>query len=718
MLSIDIEKIRSTSDTQSAIDILFSHIKEDVSIRKALLFAKEAHINQVRKSGEEYVVHPILTAAMVASITSDRALVIVALLHDVVEDTECNIANIEQNFGQDVSTMVQALTKIDLIRDAELIPSYKDEKLAVSALSFRKMLLASIKDVRVLVVKLCDRLHNMLTLDALPQSKQVRISEETLVVYAPIAHRLGISFIKNLLEDLSFGYILPDEKSKIESYLQEHHSDIQLTLNEFGQKLLTLMQHQGMSSDDFEVISRVKHSYSIYLKMQRKGIGVAEVLDLMAVRVLVKKPSECYGVLGVVHLNFSPLTSRLKDYIAIPKENGYQTLHTTVFDETSIVEVQIRTFDMHQTAELGIAAHWKYKGDHASNINLSWLDNLQHQNESVEDFYELAKIDLYSEEIGVFSPIGDVFTLPRGATALDFAYAVHTEVGDRATSCTINKKSASLLSELHNSDIVHIETSGELIPRCGWLDAVATTRAKQHIRNNCKHRIRDVDTRSSYLILVGVMELNASRIIEWIEEHERIKQIWTVSRDIDYLREVIHHYLKELREQKRFKSFFARRRFKLRSYRFGSIEVFSNHSIKDAVFNYCCHPKATDEIVAFLKDSKAHIHHKMCSQASKLIQETEPMLFVRWKEQVQYHYRLIVSMHNSKGALANFLTFLAKLDAEIVSIELGKEKKEHIQLCELEFRSLESDINLLHAKIEQKIHIIQFMRTDDAYRSN
>ncbi len=718
MYYIDIEQLKNISGIEAATTLLFKQITKDETLQKALDFATNFHNNQFRKSGEPYIVHPILTAAIVASITDDRSSVIAALLHDVVEDTECCIEKIESEFGDDVSSMVQALTKIDLIRDAELIPSYKDEQLALSALSFRKMLLASTKDVRVLVVKLCDRLHNMLTLDALVPKKRVRISEETLVVYAPIAHHLGISYIKNILEDLSFTYILPDEKSKIDDYLKEHHQDINITINKFEHKLSRLLQQQGISSDSFQIMGRVKHSYSIYLKMQRKGVGIAEVLDLLAVRVLVKDPALCYSVLGVVHLNFSPLTSRFKDYIAIPKENGYQTLHTTVFDETSIVEVQIRTFDMHQTAELGIAAHYKYKGEHEQCINLGWLDSLQHTNESVEEFYQLAKLDLYSEEISVFSPTAEIFSLPRGATALDFAYAVHSEIGDRAIGCSINKKRGSLLSELQNGDIVHIEVADEMTARCGWLDAVVTSRAKQHIKSNCKHRIRDIDTKSGYLVLKAIMQLNASRIKEWIDTHERIKQVWSICRDVDYLREVLHHYLKELREQKRFSSFFARRRFKIKKYSFGLLEIYSNHNIKNAVFDYCCHPKTGDEIVAFLKNSRANIHHKMCQKAMKLIDLEEPMLLVKWRQEREYRYQLIVSMQNSKGSLASFLTFLASLDIEISNIELGKEKKEHIHLCELEFVSLEADINLLHAKIERKIHIIQFIRTDDAYRSS
>jgi GTP pyrophosphokinase len=311
-------------------------------------------------------------------------MVIAALLHDVVEDTHIGIDQIEQDYGSDVAHLVEGLTKIDTIRDAQLIPSNSDEKLVVSALSFRKMLVASIEDVRVLVVKLCDRLHNMLTLSALTPAKQHRIAEETLVVYAPIDSRLGISFLKNLLEDLSFQYLFNEEKQAIDMYMEENFRSINARLSDFCEKLTKMLLENGFNEDDFEILSRVKHHYSIYLKMQRKGISIDEILDLLAVRILVKKPIDCYRVLGLVHLNFQPLSSRFKDYIAIPKENGYQTLHTSVFDSTAIFEVQIRTYEMHKTAELGVAAHWKYKSGGNNPISLDWLHNLQYQNESVD----------------------------------------------------------------------------------------------------------------------------------------------------------------------------------------------------------------------------------------------------------------------------------------------------------------------------------------------
>ena len=710
------QEIKEIRTTQGAKEYLFSTLEKSDKLLKALDFAHEAHKEQRRKSGEPYIVHPILVASIVAQITEDESMVMAALLHDVIEDTQYSSSDIKEHFGEDVLHLVDGLTKIDGIRDLELIPSSSNEKLVVSALSFRKMLLASIEDVRVLVVKLCDRLHNMLTLDALSVSKQLRIAEETLVVYAPIAHRLGISFLKNQLEDLSFSYVFSQEKHEISSYLQANYHAIEVKMNGFRHSLHQLLIENGFLNEDFEILSRVKHDYSIYLKMQRKGIGIDEVLDLLALRILVHNPLDCYKVLGLVHLHYKPMSSRFKDYIAIAKDNGYQTIHTTVFDNTAIFEVQIRTFDMHKTAELGVAAHWKYKSG-AGGINLDWLNNLQYQSESVEEFYELIKNDLYSEDISVFSPKGKPFTLPRGAVALDFAYAVHTEVGNSADTCLINNVKSSLLSELHNGDIVNIDVSDEIITRCSWADAVKTSRAKSNIKLNCNHRLRDIDMLAGVNIIATIMSLNNSRINEWLHVNNLDEQKVKVVRDIDNLKEIIHKYIDEIKKNSRFGSFLTRHRFKLKSYTFGSLELFFHTNINDVVFEYCCHPKSGDEIVAFLQHNKAHIHHKMCRHATALIEEEKPMIFIRWKNERIFHYHLIVSMYNAKGALAEFLTFMAKVGADIASIELGKEKEEHIQFCELEFNSIEGDMNRLKAKIEQKIKIIQFIRTDDAYRT-
>ncbi|MEA3228385.1 MAG: RelA/SpoT family protein [Campylobacterota bacterium] len=703
---IDIEKVKHLKDVDSASSYLFSQIKPSDILNKALTYSIKAHKYQFRKSGEPYVTHPILVASIVASITNDESMAIAALLHDVVEDTPATIEDVLSLFGTDVAHLVEGLTKIDTLRDAELIPSSSDEKLVVSALSFRKMLLASIADVRVLVVKLCDRLHNMLTLNAVPEHKQIRISEETLVVYAPIAHRLGISFLKNMLEDLSFKYLFKEDKRHIDEYLDTNYHEIEMKMVDFKESIENLLVKNGFCEDDFEILSRVKHRYSIYLKMQRKGVTIDEVLDLLAIRILTTDAVKCYNILGLIHLHFKPLSSRFKDYIAVAKDNGYQTIHTTVFYKTAILEVQIRTYDMHKTAELGIAAHWKYKSG-GNSIKLDWLNNLQYQNESIEDFYELIKNDLYSEDISIFSPTGDPFTLPRGAVVLDFAYAVHSEVGNKAFSALVNKEKVSLLSELKNGDIVKIVMSDKVITRCSWIDAVKTSRATTNMRFNCNARIREINTNSAINIVATAMNVDILTMQEWFSLNRCDSQS-VIPCDIEHFKNAIYKYNNDIE---------SNNKLKLDITTLSGLEIFSADSIDDIVFDYCCHPKSGDEIVGFLEDNKVHVHHKMCDHALKKIAQHSKMVFVRWEKKKIYKYNLIASMQNEKGALANFLTYLAKLDIDINSIELGKEKSNYIKYCEIDFESRVSDINILRTKIEQKIKVIHLVPTDDAYRN-
>lgn len=712
---VEIEKVKHLHDVDAAISYLFSHIKSSETLQKALTFSIEAHKLQFRKSGEPYIIHPILVASIVASITDDESMAIAALLHDIVEDTDTTILDIETLFGVDVAHLVGGLTKIDVIRDNELVPSSSNERLVASALTFRKMLLASIEDVRVLVVKLCDRLHNMLTLDALAAHKQIRIAEETLVVYAPIAHRLGISFLKNILEDLSFSYLFKEEKHHIDNYLDSNYHAIELKLNDFKTAITKFLVQNGFCEDDFEILSRVKHRYSIYLKMQRKGVSIDEVLDLLAVRILVKDPVKCYNVLGLIHLHFRPLASRFKDYIAVAKDNGYQTIHTSVFYNTAIFEVQIRTYDMHKTAELGVAAHWKYKSG-AGNIKLDWLDNLQYQEENVEDFYALIKNDLYSEDISVFSPTGDAFTLPRGALVLDFAYAVHTEVGNKAVSALVNKTKASLLTELSNGDIVKIVAEDELITRCSWMDAVKTSKAQTNMRLNCNARIREINIKVAIQIVATIMELNSARIAEWFKQNN-CEHTAHIACDIEHLKNVLHRYITEIGQNNRFAGFISRHRFKLKATEIAGLEIYSATSVNDVVFDYCCHPKSGDEVLGFLEKNKVNVHHKLCAVAAKKLEENRPMVYVQWAHQKRYKYNLIASLHNEKGALAQFLTYLVKLNIDINSIELGKQSEEYTKFCELGFEAKESDINALRVKIENKIKVIHLVRSDDAYKN-
>lgn len=682
---------------------------------KALDLSSAAHDGQKRKSGEPYIVHPILVAAITAAFSNDETMVQAALLHDVVEDTHFSIEDLEREFGKDVSHLVEGLTKIVEIRDEELVPYGSDERLINSALTFRKMLIASIKDIRVLVIKLCDRLHNMLTLDALTPQKQKRIAEETLVVYAPIAHRLGISRLKNNLEDLSFYYIYPDDYKNIDDYIKSNAQNLQFKLNAFIQKVKATMDKDGFSQEQYEIMGRVKHYYSIYLKMHRKGVSIEEILDLLAIRIIVKDPIECYRVLGLMHLAFTPLISRFKDYIAVPKENGYKTIHTTLFDEDGIVEAQIRTSQMHKLAEYGVAAHWKYK-DGDDSVNLEWLESLNFQKESVEEFYELAKSDLFSEDITVFSPKGDYYTLPKGSTALDFAYAIHSEVGATATEAFVNRQKTPLLTILKNGDIVNILKDDKLHLHCSWLDAVKTSKAQDGIRSHCRARIKESDTLSAYNILATLFAQESTAMEELIERVELKDSIHKLPVQRDYYMETIHKvagYMgtKEVRFWELLKKGYRKPQIK----EIEHFKFFTNKHLDGVEFDYCCHPKVGDQIVAFYKDSKAIIHHKLCKKAYSKILAGEPMLHVSWRYSKLSRYRLIISLQNQKGILADLLTKLSDMNLNVISIELSIQSSESAEYCQIEVESSEGKKSLLAEKISQKLKLIEIISLDDAY---
>jgi RelA/SpoT family (p)ppGpp synthetase len=711
-----LDKAQNINTIEEATSLLWEQIPSpNLLTIKALELALVAHDGQKRKSGEPYIIHPILVASITAAFSNDETMVQAALLHDVVEDTRFELEDLEHEFGDDVTHMVEGLTKIVEMRDIELISSESNERLINSALTFRKMLIASIKDIRVLVIKLCDRLHNMLTLDALSPEKQKRISEETLVVYAPIAHRLGISRLKNHLEDLSFYYIYPEDYKIIDTYIKNNAQNLQFKLNAFIQKVKTKIVQDGFDEDEFEIFGRVKHYYSIYMKMHRKGVSIEEVLDLLAVRIIVKEPIECYRILGVMHLGFTPLISRFKDYIAVPKENGYKTIHTTLFNEEGIVEAQIRTLDMHRLAEYGVAAHWKYKGG-GDAVNLEWLESLNYQNESVEEFYELAKSDLFSEDITVFSPKGDYYTLPKGSTALDFAYIIHSVVGKNAVDALVNKRRASLLTVLKNGDIVKIIKDDKPHLHCSWIDAVKTSKAQDGIRSHCRARIKESDTLSAYNILSTLFSQKSSIMKKFIERLELEDSIHKLPVQLDYYKAVIHKVADYTGTKiVRFWELLKRGYKKPYIKELDHFKFFTNKPLEGVEFDYCCHPKVGDQIFAFYKDSKAIIHHKLCKKAYEKILAEEPMLYVSWSSIKSTRYRLIISLQNQRGVLADLLIKLSMLNLNVVSIELGIQSSDTAEYCRIEVESSEVKKSVLSDKISQQFKLIEIISLDDAY---
>ncbi|MBE2984850.1 bifunctional (p)ppGpp synthetase/guanosine-3',5'-bis(diphosphate) 3'-pyrophosphohydrolase [Campylobacter sp. RM9344] len=716
-----IDEIVACKNVSDATALLFSLYERSELIEKGVERCIISHVGQYRKSGEPYAIHPILVACIVAYMGGDECMIAAALLHDVVEDTSATLEDVRSEFSDEVAKLVEGLTKIVAIREDKLVSSDSNEKLANSALTFRRMLLISIEDVRVLVVKLCDRTHNMLTLEALAPEKQRRIAEETLMVYAPIAHRLGISSIKNILEDLSFKYILPQEFQKIHDYLDEHKQQLALKLNSFHEKVSQFLLQNGFSEGSFEIQKRIKHYYSIYLKMQRKGISIEEVLDLLAIRIIVKEPLDCYLALGNLHINFNPLISRFKDYIALPKQNGYQTIHTTIFDAKSIFEVQIRTYDMHNTAEYGVAAHWKYKnGGTMLNPKLDWLNDIGMQNEAEnnpEELYEYAKDSLYIEDIAVYSPKGTVFTLPRGATALDYAYEVHTEVGLYAKEAFINRIKVPLLTELKNGDIVRIVTGDEAKYRCSWISSVKTGKARATIRSFCKQKIKDINNKIAIDILKSAFDVPKEKILDWLEQEKSTKKIFKAATDSIYLQEVANALKKYVKKERPFLLSLGDK-YQIKKQKFENIVIYSNHKISNVEFDYCCNPKRGDNIIGFKSGHNVIVHHKLCERAAKMLEKDEEVIFVKWTRNAPHRYKILLNLENRKGALAEFLTYLARLDVNLATITLNESKDVTGEVFVLSIEIAENiDANMIRDKLKERFKIIDFISTNDPYHN-
>lgn len=459
------------TDVESLISLLAGASKEEKDlVGKAYNFAKEAHEEQKRLSGEPYFNHLFETAKNIAELGMDVTSVVAGLLHDILENTETSAEDIEKEFGKEVLFIVEGVTKLGSLRYHGTDRHNE---------SLRKLLLATSKDLRVLIVKFCDRLHNMRTLQFIPKEKQERIAKETLEIYAPIAYRLGIRKLSRELEDLSFQYVNKNGYDEISSLLKEGYEEKLENLEKFRKSVTKELAKNGINN--FHSDYRVKGLYSLYKKYIKFKKDVEKIYDILAMRLIVEKAEDCYKVLGIIHASWKPLPGRIKDYVAFPKQNGYQSLHTTIFSGNGdLVEIQIRTKEMHKEAEYGIASHALYKTEE-ENINKkevsSWIKNISN--------YDPADIkkDFLSERIFIFTPKGDVIDLPLGASAVDFAYAIHSDIGDKMSGVKINGKLSALNTELKGGEIVEILTSKNAKPNRKWLDYAKTSFAKRHIKN-------------------------------------------------------------------------------------------------------------------------------------------------------------------------------------------------------------------------------------------
>jgi GTP pyrophosphokinase len=457
-------------------------------IRRAFDYACEHHRGQLRKSGEEFIHHPWSVAQICAGMKLDSSTIAAALMHDVVEDTDAELENVRERFGDEVALLVEGVTKLSKINFAS--------REQAQAENYRKMIMAMAQDVRVVLIKFADRLHNMRTIEALPKEKQKQKAKETQEIYAPLAHRLGVHTIKWELEDRALQTLHPRRYAEIESMVNQRRGDRERYVEEAATILSRELEETGVEA---EISGRAKHYYSIYSKMAQGGKEFNEIYDLTAMRVLVDSVKDCYGAIGIIHSLWKPMPGRFKDYVAMPKSNLYQSLHTTVIGpQGKPLEIQVRTFEMHQTAEYGIAAHWLYKDKGARGKDagaIPWLSQLmdwQNDARDPKEFMETLRVDLFSDEVYVFTPKGEVKSLPAGATPLDFAYAVHTDVGHRCVGSKVNGRIVPLHYTLHSGDFVEVLTSKqERGPSRDWLNLVTTSRAKNKIRQWFSHQARE-----------------------------------------------------------------------------------------------------------------------------------------------------------------------------------------------------------------------------------
>ncbi len=461
------------------------------AVRKAYVFSAKVHQGQVRLSGEPYLTHPMEVAFILAQLRMDVATVVTGILHDTIEDTLTTLDEVRTIFGDEVAALADGVTKI-----GKMTFRTREER---QAESFRKMLLAMARDIRVILIKLADRLHNMRTLDHLAEERRCKIAQETLDIYAPLANRMGISWIKSELEDLSLRYLEPEIYQDLSTRVTVRKEERKNYIGEVKKTIEDKLNEQGIEG---QVSGRFKHLFSVYRKMDRQGIDFEQIYDLIAFRIIVANVRECYGALGVIHAAWKPIPGRFKDYIAMPKANMYQSLHTTVMGPYGErMEVQIRTEDMHRVAEEGIAAHWKYKegkaaggGPGKDEKRFGWLRQMLEWQQELKDsreFMDSVKVDLFPEEVYVFTPAGDVKELPRGSTPIDFAYSVHTDIGHRCVGGKINGKLVPLKTKLNNGDIVEVMTAPSQTPSKDWLQFVRTSKARNKIRQWIKTQQRE-----------------------------------------------------------------------------------------------------------------------------------------------------------------------------------------------------------------------------------
>lgn len=676
-------------------------------IERAFLLAEDAHKEQKRESGEPYIIHPLAVACILAEMGMDTNTIAAGLLHDVVEDTDYSYDDLKREFNEEIANLVDGVTKLGKIK-------YKTKQ-EQQADNVRKMLLAMAKDIRVIIIKLADRLHNLRTLKFMPPNKQKEKAEETLDIYAPIAHRLGMSKIKWELEDLAFRYINPDKYYQLVNEISEKRAEreayIALVVNDLKEKL-------SLSGIEADIEGRPKHFYSIYRKMVNKSKTIEQIFDLTAIRLLVDSVKDCYAVLGIVHTIYKPIPGRFKDYIAMPKPNMYQSLHTTVIGpQGKPFEIQIRTYEMHKTSEYGIAAHWKYKesakdgGEGGFESKLAWLRDIlewQKDTSDAEEFMEAFKIDLFTDEIFVFTPKGVVLNLPNEATPIDFAYKIHTDIGNRCIGAKVNGKMVTLDHRLKTGDIVEILTSTIAKgPNLDWLNIVKSNQAKSKIRAWYKKAKKDENISKGKEMLereakkqgtnfselakgdiydkvmkkynfhsqddiyasVGMGQIIASTLVSKLKESQNADKAITVE-DIN----------KSIEEQNN-------KSQKVKNSAAGvTVKGLNNIMVR---FAKCCGPVAGDEIVGYITKGRGiSVHRKDCANIKSLpIEEQHKLVEVSWgtSQGEDYISEIQVRGEDRSGLLTDIMTIISEANLQLQALN-AKTSKNNIASINIKLR--------------------------------
>ena len=693
------------------VDILLQKIKENCTnvdldiVNKAFNLAYEAHKEQKRESGEPYIIHPIDVAVILAELGMDTSTIVAGLLHDVIEDTDYTYDDIKNIFSEEVANLVSGVTKITKME-------YKSKE-EQQADNFRKMILAMASDIRVIIIKLADRLHNMRTLKYMPKEKQKRISKETLDIYAPLAHRLGISKVKWELEDLCFRYLHEEEYYDLVHQISEKRVERETYIAQIIKDLYSKLEEAEIDSD---IDGRPKHFYSIYRKMVTKNKSIEQIFDLTAIRILVNSVKDCYEVLGIVHTIYKPIPGRFKDYIAMPKPNMYQSLHTTVIGpQGKTFEIQIRTFEMHKTAEYGIAAHWKYKEGDTSDTKgksfenkLVWLrDMLEWQKETsdAEEFMEGFKINLFTDEIFLFTPKGVVIDLPNGATPIDFAYRIHTDIGNKCIGAKVNGKIVPLDYKLKTGQIVEILTSNSSKgPNMDWLSIAKSNQAKSKIKawfkkakkeeniNKGKEVFEkelkkqsvhyvDIAKGESYdkfikrynincmddlYALVGLGAIVASSFIAKLKEENLSKD----EKDKN-LNKAIEENISKNEKKKKYTSYGV------------TVKGENNLMVR---FAKCCNPVPGDDILGYItKGRGVSIHRKDCGNLNNLIKEDpQKVVDVSWgtSNGVAYMAEIQVKTEDKSGILSDVMNILmdSKLPLNALNAKSAKGNLAYINI--------------------------------------